>query len=1651
MMKFMRKNKGFISIFLCLVLLPMVTFSTMVIDVSRIQNARVLVTSAGDLAMNAGMSEYNKTLQEMYGIFATNTSSKELEDALANYFAKTIQGSIGTNNLAEDEYIQKFSQKFMQEIFSGTVDSDGNLVGKDGNKIEFTNFMQMVLDAQEDASKNFEYSCVDNSSPANPAVMKQQIVDYMKYKGPVSISMNLLNKIGAMKDAKKQSEAIEKKLDYTKTLDDITDPCESAFKYVYGKDTDFDEEESNKGYNDYVKTYNDDYIADNKPFNAGLKSDSTPYKNIVNNMEKMTEFALYYTVAMIASGQSEKPSGNAGVGYNMADAGLKGLKYGDFKNLMKNEYKDCESGNQSDIDSCCKIFDKLVTNETNPNPAYSFLDSRKDKNSDKDSFDVTFNETEFDKFIKNVTVKVETEKDTKYKLSWLENDDAKYISKATVKSVEVGKDDPNISKEMIQEWKNQIAEAAKNAQYEDVSKADGDTFDFILNILDNKDENKRKYKDILKFIYYKKQIYDLDKSFDKCWNDYETSIIEEKKKALKEKDVERYDYENSDAAKTQCKDIEDLKKELEKYDIQDLSDDYDNKLNDFNEKNGIYKNYCDLLSNIDSDNKNEKVESVKKDKIITKLNDIINKGDDSTFRTELKDIGNDSFNNTADKLYQALEGKKTNWETAKTTAEKAKDKAQENLTNDKRDRNKKIDDIIDQGNIYDSRVEESKKALEKDAELMAKNEKGYYDKQLKKDVVKELAKQLDEIDRELKDFLEDLSDRVKQFKEHGKPYLKAAMEEIDDFYVCVCKCYYFAGKSEEALNKVSQHYDKIEDKLQKWQNSANAVQDNTEKAKMVSDAESTSTGLKKDDIENAKTAAQNRKKYYAELKEMLESIRFFDEGKLIDSSKTYNFVVTDSYVTNVYDKILEHGKQNGLGNVAQDRRKSEKIKIDAVDSKSKELVVGLNGNRGHLLDSRPGGKEPKAFNWNPDISLVKEDDYEIKLGDMMNGFKTVSLTGEESYDYEIFFKVLINIVKPKENNDEEAKKDVDQIKQVKDDAIKDKGEKPKTTSSGGGSGGSVSGKVEKQTTTADDTIRVKKDILANAQKSINEYGANGGRCEDNTNDAGDKRKDFELSDKKKNYSKNSKQAKESMKQAGNLLEGLSRLGKNVLQDAYLEEYFTEMFTCQTDILYKNVVKNNAKMLNGVTIKDMYRNDTAWYGGEIEYIIWGGKDVVSAKLKNEVAIYALRLVFNLIYACTAADIQEFTLTAATAIAGWTVVGVPLVQFLLTVGLAAAESALDVTKLKNGENVAIYKNATTFICSPSGALQEGLKTVASCAISRAAKLAQDKMDETIEDIANKGYQKIEEITDAEKEKLKTDFVDAQAENIKTIVKNLIATPLIDKLRPVFILKDTAGDKFKGEVESKVKEAFASINSSTAYLDSKSGILKSFAEQIAEKVEEYFENNMNSLFGLNADNFVEFINKKIDNTINETKGVINGELDKIGNEFKEELKQYKDKSVNKLKELTAKSTVSVSEKLTNNATKLIDDKLGGIEEVKKVDSSSSGCVTLNYKEYCKIFVLVGLLNEDNQASMLKRCAALCQANVRYPGEKFKDDADENFEMVKVNTVVTIHAKVKLGTLFPWGVTVSENGMGNDTSVNISKLGGHSVIIDYQGVNAY
>ena len=213
LLKFTHKNKGSISIFLCLILLPMITYAMMVIDASRLQSCRTQLQSAGDLTMNAAMSEYEKILEDMYGLFAVSDDPSALKPALQNYFYETITGTLNSSE-TENEYIKKYSEQLSDLIFSP------NMTDKD-----VSNFMYMTLD-------NFSYEPVQESTIANPMIMKSQIIDYMKYKGPVSIVSNLLNKIGLLNDSANQASAAEAKIDYTQSLSALNDPMLAAWNAI---------------------------------------------------------------------------------------------------------------------------------------------------------------------------------------------------------------------------------------------------------------------------------------------------------------------------------------------------------------------------------------------------------------------------------------------------------------------------------------------------------------------------------------------------------------------------------------------------------------------------------------------------------------------------------------------------------------------------------------------------------------------------------------------------------------------------------------------------------------------------------------------------------------------------------------------------------------------------------------------------------------------------------------------------------------------------------------------------------------------------------------------------------------------------------------------------------------------------------------------------------------------------------------------------------------------------------------------------------------------------------------------------------------------------------------------------------------------------
>ena len=179
------------------------------------------------------------------------------------------------------------------------------------------------------------------------------------------------------------------------------------------------------------------------------------------------------------------------------------------------------------------------------------------------------------------------------------------------------------------------------------------------------------------------------------------------------------------------------------------------------------------------------------------------------------------------------------------------------------------------------------------------------------------------------------------------------------------------------------------------------------------------------------------------------------------------------------------------------------------------------------------------------------------------------------------------------------------------------------------------------------------------------------------------------------------------------LEAVGNIAATGRDKLYLVEYMRNMFSCYTTNLDPSTGKtyedtaNFERTLSNIVISE---DNNLYYGGECEYILWGGTPS-SAVNKTKASIFGIRFILNLIYAMSAPDINALTFEWATVIAGWTVFGVPIVQTVLKIALALAESAYDLNQLCLGKSVPLYKSSYTWAMSPQGMINIAKETAAT----------------------------------------------------------------------------------------------------------------------------------------------------------------------------------------------------------------------------------------------------------------------------------------------------------------------------------------------------
>ena len=196
--------------------------------------------------------------------------------------------------------------------------------------------------------------------------------------------------------------------------------------------------------------------------------------------------------------------------------------------------------------------------------------------------------------------------------------------------------------------------------------------------------------------------------------------------------------------------------------------------------------------------------------------------------------------------------------------------------------------------------------------------------------------------------------------------------------------------------------------------------------------------------------------------------------------------------------------------------------------------------------------------------------------------------------------------------------------------------------------------------------------------------------------------------------------------------------------------------------------------------------------------------------------------------------------------------------------------------------------------------------------------------------------------------------------------------------------------------------------------------------------FNKRINATANDAADKLEKTMKETNEITVDNAKTFIHDKMDKATPEHKGKVKNAGDKVLEKLPE----------------------------SDPSKIDTDAESGVTLNYKEYCKIFMLL-FLSFGNQDVMLQRAAVLITCNMRHAVTK--DDAGNivqigqdkymDFQMTDAYTLFSVNARVKMMTLFPWPVKDVQDETSTEAGLqlDLQNIRSSCMSINYCGVNGY
>lgn len=226
-MKFSKNTEGAISVFLVIILVPCLFITSMFVDIGRVHLSSSMANSSADLALNTLLTKYDADLNEWYGLIASCQDMDEFYDISKEYYMRVLQ----SQDLSSDEI------ELLGDVFDSVVmDPANELVGNEGSGV--SDLFQ--LEAVEDVT----IEPVDNANLANSVLLKEQIVEFMKYRGPITIATELIsmfqnedgtykNGVSQLLDSKTDEPIVEAKEKFYDSESEFLSAAYKSYSYLY--------------------------------------------------------------------------------------------------------------------------------------------------------------------------------------------------------------------------------------------------------------------------------------------------------------------------------------------------------------------------------------------------------------------------------------------------------------------------------------------------------------------------------------------------------------------------------------------------------------------------------------------------------------------------------------------------------------------------------------------------------------------------------------------------------------------------------------------------------------------------------------------------------------------------------------------------------------------------------------------------------------------------------------------------------------------------------------------------------------------------------------------------------------------------------------------------------------------------------------------------------------------------------------------------------------------------------------------------------------------------------------------------------------------------------------------------------------------------